>query len=103
MDKVAALQAILDSNPKDAFARYGLALEYANQGQTETALEQFDQLINMHPDYVPGYQMAGQLLVKAGRAEEAAQLLKDGVAAANRAANTHAQSEMQALLDEITY
>ncbi len=103
MDKIAALTAILEANPKDAFARYGLALEYANQGQTETALSHFDQLLNAHPDYTPGYQMAGQLLAKAGRREEATQLLKDGIASALRTGNAHAGSEMEALLDEITY
>ncbi len=102
MDKIAALTAILESNPKDAFARYGLAMEYANQGQTETALAQFDQLINAHPDYTPGYQMAGQLLAKAGRTEEASQLLRDGITCAQRNGNLHAKSEMEALLDEIT-
>ncbi|MGI8773088.1 MAG: tetratricopeptide repeat protein [Acidobacteriaceae bacterium] len=101
MDKIAMLNDILAQNPADAFARYGLALEYANQGQTDTAFGQFNQLLAAHPDYVAGYQMSGQLLFKAGRFEEAKQRLEDGIASANRTGNAHARAEMEALLDEI--
>lgn len=101
MDKVAMLNEILAQNPADAFARYGLALEYANQGQTDTALGEFNQLLAAHPDYVAGYQMSGQLLFKAGRLEEAKQRLEDGITIAGRSGNTHARAEMEALLDEI--
>src|ERR1700674_3967392 len=31
MDKIAMLTQILEQNPSDAFARYGLAMEHANQ------------------------------------------------------------------------
>ena len=101
MDKLAMLTDILAQNPGDAFARYGLALEYANQGQTETALDQFHQLLAAHPDYVAGYQMSGQLLFNAGRLDDARQRLEDGVASAARSGNAHARAEMEALLDEI--
>ncbi len=39
MDKIALLQEILAQNPNDAFARYGLAMEHASQGDTATALD----------------------------------------------------------------
>jgi predicted Zn-dependent protease len=101
MDKVAMLNDILTQNPGDPFARYGLALEYANQGQTDVALSQFNQLLAAHPDYVAGYQMSGQLLFKIGRLEEAKQRLEEGIASAGRNGNAHARAEMEALLDEI--
>jgi len=31
MDRIAALNEILTENPKDAFARYGLAMEYSGK------------------------------------------------------------------------
>ncbi len=101
MDKIAMLNEILAQNPADAFARYGLALEYANQGETDTALSQFNELLAAHPDYVAGYQMSGQLLVTTGLFAEAKQRLEEGVAAASRTGNAHARAEMEALLDEI--
>lgn len=102
MDRVAALKQILQQNPTDTFARYGLALEYSRAGEVETALVEFKTLLDAHPEYVAGYQMAGQMLAAAGRIEEACDYLQRGVAAAQRAGNAHARSEMQTLLDEIS-
>ena len=101
MDRVAMLQEVLAQNPKDTFARYGLAMEYVNRGDTSTALAEFRTLIEANPDYAPGYQMAAQTLMKAGRDEEARKMLEDGIACAIRIRNQHAQSEMEAMLDEL--
>src|SRR6201989_1547809 len=97
MDKIAMLKEILAQNPNDAFARYGLAMEHANQGDTATALEEFQQLTTAHPDYTAGYQMAAQLLIKAGRDGEARQRLEAGVAAARRIGHSLALNEMTAM------
>lgn len=101
MDRLEMLSAFVAQNPKDAFARYGLAMEYANSGQTETALSEFGKLLEINPDYTAGYQMAGQTLLRAGRNDEAREMLKNGVASAQRTGNRHAQSEMEAMLDEL--
>lgn len=101
MDRVAMLQEVLAQNPTDTFARYGLAMEYVNRGDTSTALAEFRTLIEANPDYAPGYQMAAQTLTKAGRDEEARKMLQDGIACAIRTRNQHAQSEMEAMLDEL--
>lgn len=102
MDKIAALNEILAADPANAFARYGLAMEHASQGQLDAALAEFATCIRHNPDYVPAYQMAAQTLARANRAEEAVPLLHQGLAAAQRTGNTHAASEMQTLLDDLT-
>jgi predicted Zn-dependent protease len=102
MDKIAALTELLQLDPTNAFARYGLAMEHISQGHTEAALTEFTTLIQHNPDYVPGYQMSAQTLAKSGRSEEAITRLKAGLAAAHRTHNAHATSEMQALLDDLT-
>ena len=66
MDRIAALNEILTENPKDAFARYGLAMEYSKQGDFDRALAEFSILLENHPDYTAGYFMAAQTLVKGG-------------------------------------
>ena len=101
MDRIAALNDILTENPKDAFARYGLAMEYSRQDDLERALAEFAILIENHPDYTAGYFMAAQTLVRAERAEDAKKMLHDGIASARRTGNLHAQSEMEALLVEL--
>jgi Tfp pilus assembly protein PilF len=101
MDKIAMLTEILTQNPADSFARYGLAMEYLSQNNTDKALEEFAATTQHNPDYVPAYQMSGQTLAKLHRNDEATARLKDGLAAAERTGNRHAISEMQALLDEL--
>ena len=101
MDRIAALNDILTENPRDAFARYGLAMEYSRQGDFDRALAEFTILIENHPDYTAGYFMAAQTLVKSERAEDAKKMLHDGIASARRTGNLHAQSEMEALLVEL--
>src|SRR5436305_14159473 len=100
-NRLEMLTQFLQQNPNDAFARYGLAMEYSNLGQTETALQQFNKLLEVHPDYTNGYFMAAQTLAKADRAEEAKAMLNKGIESANRTGNRHALAEMTAMLDEL--
>lgn len=101
MDRLAMLNEILAQNPSDAFARYGLAMEYSNAGDAERALAEFAMLLSTHPDYTAGYFMAAQTLVAANRRDEARKMLVEGISSAVRTGNSHAQSEMTALLDEL--
>jgi tetratricopeptide (TPR) repeat protein len=99
MDRIAMLTEILVANPGDAFARYGLAMEYSNTGKIDEALQEFKTLLEKSPDYVPGYFMAAQTLEKAGRIDEAKKMLVEGISSARRVGNAHAQSEMTAMLE----
>jgi len=101
MDRIAMLTEILQQNPTDAFARYGLAMAYAAEGKTEEALCEYGTAIENTPDYVPTYQMSAQTLMKLGRMDEAKARLVEGMAACERTGNAHAASEMQGMLDEI--
>ena len=101
MDRIAMLNEILAQNPNDAFARYGLAMEYSGKSEVERALEEFGKLLSANPDYTAGYFMAAQTLARAERVEEAKKMLRDGIASAKRTGNTHAQSEMEAMLVEL--
>lgn len=97
------LTEVLTQNPNDAFARYGLAMEYSSNGKPEQALAEFNKLIAAHPDYAAGYFMAAQTLVRENRVDEAKRMLTDGISAARRTGNNHAQSEMTAMLEDLNY
>jgi predicted Zn-dependent protease len=101
MDRLAMLNEVLVQNPNDAFARYGLAMEYSKAGEVERALEEFGKLLATHPDYTAGYFMAAQTLASASRSDEAKRMLVDGISSARRTGNSHAQSEMTAMLEEL--
>jgi predicted Zn-dependent protease len=101
MDRIALLTEVLSQNPSDAFARYGLAMEYSNSGEIERALEEFGRLLSSHPDYTAGYFMAAQTLAKAARTNEARKMLADGIVSAKKTGNGHAQAEMENMLAEL--
>jgi tetratricopeptide (TPR) repeat protein len=96
------LSQFLEQNPGDAFARYGLAMEYSRLGQAAAALEQFNKLLQLHPDYTNGYFMAAQTLEREGKTSEAKKMLENGIEAAKRTGNRHALSEMTGMLEELS-
>ena len=101
MDKVEALREILAQDPGNSFARYGVAMELASRGETESALAEFETLLTGNPGYTAGYFMSAQTLAAAGRRTEAIEQLRRGIGCAERDGNRHAASEMQAMLDEL--
>jgi predicted Zn-dependent protease len=101
VDKISGLREILALDPKNSFARYGVAMELAGRGETTAALDEFDTLLKNDSDYTAGYFMAAQTLAKANRNAEAIERLKAGINCAARTDNRHALSEMQSMLDEL--
>jgi predicted Zn-dependent protease len=101
MDKLSALNEILQLDPANAFARYGLAMEHVAQGNPEAALAEFSTLIAHNPDYVPAFQMSAQTLVTLGRNDAALERLHAGIAAANCTKNQQALAEMEAMRDDL--
>jgi predicted Zn-dependent protease len=100
-DKIAGLKEILALDPKNSFARYGIAMELAKSGSVDKALAEFNTILANDADYTAAYFMAAQTLTNAGRTTEAVERLKAGIACAARTGNRHALSEMQAMLDEL--
>jgi predicted Zn-dependent protease len=101
MDKFQGLKEILEMDPKNSFARYGVAMELAARGETEAALQEFTTLLGNDPDYTAAYFMSAQTQATAGRTADAMERLKGGISCAARSGNRHAMSEMQAMLDEL--
>jgi predicted Zn-dependent protease len=97
---MAQIEALLADDPADAFLRYGLAMEYASAGDDAAAADHLMGLIGDSP-YVPAYLMAGQILNRLNRVDEACSVLKQGIAAAREQGNSHAEGEMSGLLASI--
>ncbi len=94
------LTETLRVNPDDAFTRYALALELAKSAPQE-AWQHFQYLLTHHPDYAATYYQAGIHLLNLGRREEARQVLAKGIEVTGRQRKQHAQSELQAALDQL--
>ena len=101
MGRLEMLKEHLAEFPGDDFARYGLAMEYANSGENDAALAEFATLLKNNPDYTAGYFMAAQTLAKIDNVEAAREMLTSGIASAKRTNNAHAQSEMEGMLAEL--
>lgn len=98
MPTLEQLLPLLESEPDDAFMRYAVAMEYAKQQRFDEALAQYAELSRRHPDYVPGYFMAGRAAEGNGDTELAKKLYKDGIAAAQRTGDSHAAGEISSAL-----
>ena len=95
------LEEFAAAHPHDPFARYGLALECANQGDQPAAVANFEKLLAEHPTYVTGYFQFGQLLARMSLNDRARATLASGIEAAHRAGDHHAAEEMQAALSQL--
>ena len=101
MNRMEVLRQLVEKNPKDSFALYGLAMEYANQGENDQALAQFRTLTEVNPNYCYAYYQAGRVLTKMGRITEAQTWYERGIEASTRAGDEHARGEIEAALGEL--
>src|SRR5262245_27971451 len=69
-DRLQALYALLEQDPANTFARYGLAQALANAGRFEEAVAAYQELMSRTPDYVAAYYHSGQTLEKMGKTDE---------------------------------
>lgn len=97
------LKDLIAQDPNNQLARYGLGMEFSSKGDVDSAVAEFRKLMEINPDYANAYFMAAQALAKAQRTDEAKQLLRQGITAAARTGNSHAQGEMQGFLDELEF
>lgn len=98
-NRLEVLTQMTEADPKNAFARYGLAMEMVNLGRLEDAVAQFRTLLEHNADYAAGYFHCGQTLEKLERIAEARAVYEQGIAVTARTGDTHARSELQGALD----
>jgi tetratricopeptide (TPR) repeat protein len=98
--RLEMLEKMTASGQADAFAWYGLAMEYRKLGQTDDALTTFEKLREIDADYLPMYLMAGQLLTEANRPAEARPWLEQGIELARKKGDTKALGELGDALEQ---
>ncbi len=99
LNRLEILKNMVAQNPNDTFSRYGLAMEYANSGSLEKAVEEYESLLASNPDYAAAYYHGGQTFEKLGRIDEARRMYQRGLEATRRTGDAHTNSELQAALD----
>jgi tetratricopeptide (TPR) repeat protein len=97
-DRIQTLLTLLEEDPRDAFALYALATEYARAGQEAAARNYYHRLMDFHPGYLAGYYHLGKLEEHTGNLMEARDLYLRGLDHARSAGDHHAASELHAAL-----
>jgi tetratricopeptide (TPR) repeat protein len=97
-NRLDMLKQMLAQDPKNSFAHYGLAMEYANTGQLNEAVNAFQSLLETDHSYVAAYYHGGQALEKLGRVQEARAMYEQGIEASTRKGDLHTRSEIETAL-----
>lgn len=100
MPSIPDLQRLLAADPADPFLLYGLAQEYAKAGDAARAIEFYDRCLAADPQYCYAYFHKARVQ-QAGDVPAALATIRLGMAAAKKAGDSHALSELQGLLDEL--
>ena len=100
-DRLASLMKFLEESPADAFLLFALAQEYARLGETDKAIETYQSLLAMHPDYVASYYHLAKLQVLLGKTDDAVHTYTKGMEVALAQGDHHAHAELQMAYQEL--
>ena len=93
--RIDTLRQLAAQDPSSVFVRYGLAMEYVNQGELVNAIPEFEAVLATDPAYAAAYYHGGQTLEKLGRIDDARQFYKRGL---EKSRDPHARGELEAAL-----
>ena len=93
--RLEMLEKLTRSGQAEAFAWYGLALEYKKLGRFDAALSTFQTLRANDPEYLAMYLMAAQLLLEQQRTADAREWLEQGIVLARKRGDNKTLGELQ--------
>ena len=97
-NRLDILKQMVEQDPKNTFARYGLAMEFANSGNPQQAVEEYRAVLQMDENYAAAYYHGGQALEKLGDIESARALYEKGIEVTSRKGDGHTRAEIEAAL-----
>lgn len=100
-DRLKRLRALCDSDPKNPFAWYTLAMEL-KKTDLAAALATFRSVHDEHPSYLPNYFHYAKALEAAQESSEAKRIYREGMAIARSKGDAHTHEELEAALDAIS-
>jgi predicted Zn-dependent protease len=95
------MRAMVEKNPDNALARFGLANELMKIGAFEEARRELDAYLARHDDEGAGYRQLAAACEKLGRLDEARDALRRGVDAATRHNHPSMVDEFTARLEDL--
>jgi tetratricopeptide (TPR) repeat protein len=97
-DRLEQLQKLYETDPSDPFVPYGIALELGKTEAYDQAVAWLDSALQIDPHYHYAYFQKAKMLSAAGRADEAKQVIDQGMVKAAEAGNEKARGELEELL-----
>ena len=100
-DRIRELRELLAEEPDDALLRLMLGKEYAAAGDLAEAAPHLEQAVALDPRYSAAYRELGVVLEKLGRATEAADVWRRGIAVAEETGDLQTAKEMTVFLKRL--
>lgn len=100
--RLEMIEKVLASGSKDPLHHYMRAMELRSLERKDEALAAFTAMGETFPAYVPTYLMAGQVAAELGQKDVARGWATRGIAAAQKAGDDHALSELMSFQGTVT-
>ncbi len=92
--RMAKLRAMADSDAKNTFPRYALAMEHKGRAEPDEAIRLLRECIEIDPDYGYAFYHVAAIHRDEGRLDEARKTIEDGLAASKRKGDAKAENEL---------
>jgi len=101
--QVEMFHKVLEIDPIDQVANFGLGSIYLDTGKFEEALDPLKTVVEHYRDHSAAYLALGKTLEKLSRKEEAAEVYKKGIEAASKKGDLMPLKDMQTRLNQILH
>ncbi len=99
--KLETFRKMVEANPRNVLARFGLANEAAKEGLLEEARDQYRAYLGGYDDEGNGWQRLAEVLVQLGETAEAKDALRRGMEASQRFGHHGMMQELEVRLEEL--
>jgi tetratricopeptide (TPR) repeat protein len=100
-DRVTALQRMLERNPGDARAHFGLASEYEKVGDWNSAVTHLRQYLALAEDQGNAWGRLGRALVQVGQGDDAIEAYRTGIQQAQRHGHPSMALEFEEAIEQL--
>jgi len=102
-DRVGMFKKVLEIDPKDQVANFGLGSIYLETGRYQEGLEPLKTVIEAYQDYSAAYLLLGKTWEKLSNQEEAIKTYKKGIAAASKKGDLMPLMDMQNRMNQLLH
>ncbi|MBT6410189.1 MAG: tetratricopeptide repeat protein, partial [Nitrospina sp.] len=100
-ERIGMFKQVLEIDPKDQVANFGLGSIYLETGRYQEGLEPLQTVIEAYQDYSAAYLLLGKTWEKLSNKEAAIETYKKGIAAASKKGDLMPLKDMQNRMNQI--